>query len=62
MIDQKNWAITAAEQLRAEFGDTSSIDTADYQLCTFIMAAAELALRDENVARRIAELMEPQRL
>jgi len=56
-----DWAIKAARRLKDEFEFASSIDTANYQLCGFIMAAAELALEDDEVARRIAEKMEPER-
>lgn len=61
MTDVKDWAIQAANRLRVEFGDSACIDTANYQLCSFILAAAQVALKDEDVARRIGELMEPPR-
>lgn len=55
------WARDAARKILDEFGNTASIDTANYQLCGFIIEAARLALEDAKVARRIGERMEPER-
>jgi hypothetical protein len=57
----KDWALDAAERILREFGDAPAIDTADYQLCGFILAAAKLATEDPDLARRIGAMMEPER-
>lgn len=54
------WAQDAADRLMAEF-DGGAIDTANYQLCGFIYAAAKLAQQDADLAARIGALMEPPR-
>ncbi|MGZ8395514.1 MAG: hypothetical protein ACXW3X_02460 [Rhodoplanes sp.] len=55
------WAEDAARRLIERFSDSAAIDTADYQLCGFILAAATVALEDQGVAARIGALMEPMR-
>lgn len=55
------WAQEAARLILAEFEDAAAIDTADYQLCGFILAAAKVAGQDAALAARIGGLMEPQR-
>lgn len=61
MPNDKEWAIKAARRLRVEFADASAIETANYALCSFILAAAELALEDEEFARKLAERMDSPR-
>lgn len=57
----KEWAQGAAARWVTEFIDDASIDTADYQLCSFVFAAAAVALTDPDVARRVGEIMESPR-
>lgn len=61
MDDVATLAIEAAERLRVEFADSAAIETANYQICGFIMAAARVAIEDREVAARIGALMEPRR-
>lgn len=55
------WAEDAASKIIAEFAKSVAIDTAHYQLCGFMLAAAAVAQRDPEFARQIGELMEPPR-
>jgi hypothetical protein len=59
---QGEWAREAAAKLLNEFADAAAIDTANYQLCGFILAAAKAALEDAAVAHKVESLMEPQRI
>jgi hypothetical protein len=56
-----SWARQAAERLLVEFSDATAIDTADYQLCSFIIAAAELALANDLFAAEVELRMEDKR-
>jgi hypothetical protein len=55
------WARDAAARILTEFESADAIDTANYQLCGFILAAAKIAAENEDFARRIGDLMEQQR-
>jgi hypothetical protein len=55
------WSQGAARIILDKFEDAAAIDTANYRLCGFIIAAAKIALEDEDIAVRIAESMEPER-
>jgi hypothetical protein len=48
----------AAKRLRDEFANAVAIETANYDMCWFVMAAAKLALEDEDIAARIGKKME----
>jgi hypothetical protein len=56
------WAREAAKKIVENYADSAAIDTANYQECGFIMAAAELALSNESFATQIAQRMGPPRL
>jgi hypothetical protein len=58
---ENEWAQTAARKIIEKYADVAAIETANYQECGFIMAAAKLALSDDAIASRIARLMEPHR-
>lgn len=60
MSKQSEWAQDAAGQL-LEMRDDAAIDTACYQKCGFVLAAAQIAISDPEVAERIGALMEPER-
>lgn len=55
-------AETAALKIVWQFVDQTSICTEDYQLCDFIVAAAQVAMLDPNVARRIGGYMQAERI
>jgi len=59
--DAGKWAVDAAEKIVAEFAKAAAIETADYQLGGFIIAAAQVAQREPEFARMIGELMEEPR-
>lgn len=59
---KRKWARQAAERLLIEFENAAAIDTANYQLCGFILAAATVAIEDDAVAQKIGDLMEPERV
>lgn len=61
MGDQAQWAQIAASRLISEFSDVAAIETANYHLCSFILAAAKVVSNDPNLALRIGSLMEPER-
>lgn len=56
------WARDAAFRILTEFETEDAIDTANYQLCGFILAAAKIASENEDFARRIGCLMEQRRV
>lgn len=55
------WARDAAARITSAFSDSAAIETADYQLCSFIMAAARIALLDDNCAEGLGSFMERPR-
>lgn len=55
------WTRMAARRLLDEFGEAAAIETADYQLCSFVLAAAEVALKSTEFARHVGELMGSKR-
>jgi hypothetical protein len=57
----EDWAAEAARRILENQGDTAAIETANYQECSFIIRAAELVLRDRELAERIGRMMEPRR-
>lgn len=57
----REWAREAAARITSAFSDSAAIETADYQLCSFIMAAARIALLDDNCAERLGSFMERPR-
>lgn len=61
MTTEADWAKSAAQRLLKDFGSAGAIETANYQLCGFILAAASLAVADPEVAARIGTLMEKDR-
>jgi hypothetical protein len=61
MIDRANWAQSASKRLIDEFSNTAAIDTADYQLCSFILAAARLVSERPDFAQLVGERMESPR-
>lgn len=52
-----NRAQQAANQLIGEFESAAAINTANYQLCEFILAAANLAKEDLDLAQKIGARM-----
>jgi hypothetical protein len=56
------WAEDAARRFLNKFSASASIDTADYQLCSFALAAAAVALEDKAFAEKIGVLMKPPRI
>lgn len=61
MSEEIKRAEIAANRIISEFSDTVAIDTADYQLCAFIMGAARVASQNAEFARKIGALMEDKR-
>lgn len=61
MTRKSKWAQSTALHLLTQFTDAAAIDTADYQLVSFIKAAAEMAIQDSAFAKKIEELVAPQR-
>jgi hypothetical protein len=57
----REWAREAAVHITGAFSDSAAFETADYQLCSFIMAAARITLQDDNCAERIGSFMERPR-
>lgn len=59
--EKVEWAQDAARRFIEKFADAAAIDTADYQLCSFGLAAAAVALENEAFAARVGVLMESPR-
>ncbi|WP_144378514.1 hypothetical protein [Mesorhizobium amorphae] len=53
--DAAKWAVDAAEKIVAEFAKAAAIETADYQLGGFIIAAAQVAQHEPEFARMIGD-------
>lgn len=60
-FDASEWGRRAAQEIVEEYGDAAAIDTACYRACGFVLAAAKLALLDDNFAKLIGMNMEPPR-
>lgn len=58
----RNAAIEAASSLIAEAESAAAIEVADYQVCSFIIAAAWAAINDAALAERIGAAMERSRI
>jgi hypothetical protein len=58
-FDPTEWGRRVAQEIIDEFADAAAIDTASYKVCSFVDAAARLALLDSNFAKLIGEAMEP---
>ncbi len=61
MNDMADWAQEAASELLHEFSDSMAIDTGDYQLCEFILAAAKIVMSNRVLAAEVGALMESRR-
>lgn len=61
MSEQAQWAQMAASRLISEFSDVAAIETANYHLCSFILAAAKIVYDDADFALTVGSLMEPER-
>lgn len=55
------WAQKVAREIIEEYCDAAAIDTGSYKICGFLIAAAEVALKDVVFAYRIGEIMEKPR-
>lgn len=60
-FDVAEWGQRAAQEIMDEHAGAAALDTADYMVCSFVEAAARLALADKTIAERIGALMEPPR-
>jgi hypothetical protein len=60
-FDPKEWGRRVAQEIIDDWADAAALDTACYRICSFLDAAAKLALEDSTVARRIGAIMEPPR-
>ncbi|NRP70619.1 hypothetical protein ILFOPFJJ_01500 [Ensifer psoraleae] len=60
-FDAGSWGRRAAQEIVDEYSNAAAIDTACYRVCSFVDAAAKLALADSSVALRIGEMMDPPR-
>lgn len=55
------WAQHGAHMILSNHGNEVAIDTANYIECSFILAAARIALQDPDLSARIANMMEAPR-
>lgn len=59
-MPESTWAVSAARDIIERFS-SGDIETADYRLRSFILAAAKIAHTDADFAEKICALMEPPR-
>lgn len=59
--EAEKWGLRVAREIVDEYGDAAALDTACYRICSFVQAAAQLALLDRSVARIIGASMESPR-
>jgi hypothetical protein len=61
MSQEARWSQEAAKKILDKFSDAAAIDTADYQLCSFFLASAKVAIESSEFAARVGALMETKR-
>lgn len=60
-FEPEEWGRRVAQEIIDEHSDAAALDTACYRVCSFVDAAAKLALLDRSFARLLGASMEPPR-